>query len=365
MSKKLNVLYLPSTPLNILVCVAHAIEHQATQNAKLILIDQTLVTDNPYIKALKAWKESPFIDVEIMSGKASGWQKYQERQSNFLHLAEVKSSFLPDVIAVGSDRRVEFQYLMHLCQSSVKPVNAWYLDDGYYSYAGRPYKWYKDLVSSAVKKMAYGFWWEEPKTIGSSSLIDKAWVFRPELVHPSLKTKQLKPIGNNWFHSEEFTVFAKEVFKAFQINETFFDELQQLDLLWVLPHPADYADDELRAQVDALLERAFQAGLRIGVKYHPRFTERDTFSYQSRFNALLMPNSIAFEFLLPILAKQLLMISGLGTSLMTAKWLGEALNVNAIISKNSETAKSDQALYSTMDIPVYNDCQKIRVEGYR
>ena len=363
MSCKLNVLYLPSTPLNILVCVAHAIKHQATQNAKLILIDQTVITDNPYIQALKGWKQSPFVDVEIMSGKASGWQKYQERKRNFAHLERVNNAFAPDIIAVGSDRRVEFQYLMHLCQQNSKMVEAWYLDDGYYSYAGRPYKWYKDLVSSVVKKIAYGFWWEEPKTIGSSSLIDKAWLFRPQLVHPYLKTKKLESISSDWFHSEKFASFAKEVFKAFQINDAFFKELQQLDLFWVLPHPADYSDPELREQVDALLDRAFQKGLRIGVKYHPRFIEKDAFLYQTRFNALLMPNAIAFEFLLPVLAKQLLMLSGLGTSLMTAKWLGEDLNVNAIISKNSETGKDDQALYSAMEIPVYTDCQKILIEG--
>ncbi len=146
-----RILYMPSTPLNVLVSAALANARRETDVAELWLIDQKKLGDNLYIRALTAWQETPFKQLKILPGVAKGRPKLQERRDNFERIKQGLTAFYPDVIAVGSDRRIEFQYAMHQVKKQANTVQGWYLDDGLYSYAGRPHHVIKDGINALIK----------------------------------------------------------------------------------------------------------------------------------------------------------------------------------------------------------------------
>ncbi|PIX81028.1 MAG: hypothetical protein COZ36_00015, partial [Piscirickettsiaceae bacterium CG_4_10_14_3_um_filter_44_349] len=103
-----RLLFLPSTPLNVLLSAAFALQQDSQTVMELWLIDQRKMDNNPYSKALLDWKQSPFKQIKLLPGQAKGLQKLKERRQNFATLRDGLEQFKPNQIMVGSDRRIEF-----------------------------------------------------------------------------------------------------------------------------------------------------------------------------------------------------------------------------------------------------------------
>ncbi|MEA1988998.1 MAG: hypothetical protein U9N57_07310 [Pseudomonadota bacterium] len=352
---KQKVLYLPSTPLNILLSVAHAIDNSEEQNAKLVLIDQKTTENNVYLAALTSWESSPFDEVLITSGHHSGRQKLVERKKTLSKLAGLVERFPVDAIAVGSDRRVEFQYMMHLRSQKTEKIEGWYLDDGLYSYAGRPTKWFKDQVSSILKKISYGFWWREPKTVGASSWIHQAWLFRPNQAVPELKLKHPHVIEPDWFTNLEVQQFSKQVCGAFGLDQVRLNILQTIDLFVLIPHPNNLK--KMKGYEDRLhnfLKQLHQLGIKVAAKYHPRTDQSDPLGLVQKYDATLVASELAFEFVLPFLKIHSVVVGDIGTALLTAKWLRPDLKTRAILNSESKFEFGFNSFLKKLDI-VVND----------
>ena len=351
-----KVLYLPSTPLNTLVSVAHAVSQASQQTSKLLLIDQNSDEQNVYFKALKNWKTSPFIAVEAMLGNAKGQQKLIQRKANFKRLEELVKQFPADVIAVGSDRRIEFQYLMHIRRKASSAVEGWYLDDGLYSYAGRPYHWLKDSVNSILKKLSYGFWWEEPKTVGASSLIKKAWLFRPNIVIPELQVKALNAMPNEWFIHPSVLDFSQQVLEGFGSDESCTSLLKKIDVLILTPHPNNILKmPGYKKRLEELLVKLHKLNLNVAIKPHPKSSEEDFSSWHNEYQVSIIPSLLAFEFVLPMLKPSMKVVGDVGTSVLTAKWLRSDLEVGAVLNSESKFESRFVSILNKLEIPVNND----------
>ncbi|GKT12658.1 MAG: hypothetical protein ISEC1_P1637 [Thiomicrorhabdus sp.] len=352
---KQRVLYLPSTPLNVFVSVAHAAAFSKQQVSQLVLIDQQNIDDNVYFNALKIWPTSPFEKLDLLAGKAKGRDKLAERKQNFQKLVQIIEQFQPDVIAVGSDRRVEFQYLMHYCKQQKISVEAWYLDDGLYSYAGRPNEGLKDWVNSTLKKMAYGFWWEEPKTVGASSLIGKVWLFQPEHAVDALKTKESFLIQPDWFTSKPILEFSKLLLTAFSVSNSVLEALQNTSLLLLLPHPDEFKKmPGYEANVCAFVKRVTESGQTLAVKYHPRVEGADPLGLAAEYNARIIPSGLAFEFLLPFFKEKMDLVGDVSTVLLTAKWLRPDIRGVAVLSDDDAFQNSFKVLFETLGVNIEN-----------
>lgn len=351
-----KVLYLPSTPLNTLVSVAHAVSQTSKQTSKLLLIDQSSDHNNVYFKALKNWKTSPFIAVEVMLGDSKGKQKLIQRNANFKRLAEFVKKFSADAIAVGSDRRIEFQYLMHLRREGVSAVEGWYLDDGLYSYAGRPYHWLKDSINSILKKLTYGFWWEEPKTVGASSLIQQAWLFRPNIAIPELQVKALHAMPNEWFTHPAVLDFSHEVLECFGYDDNFTLLLKKIDVLILTPHPNNIMKmPGFKKRLEYLLVKLHKLNLNVAIKPHPKSMEEDFLSWQNEYQVSIIPSLLAFEFVLPMLKPSMKVVGDVGTSVLTAKWLRSDLEVGAVLNSESKFESRFEPILNKLEIPVHKD----------
>lgn len=363
-SNKKKVLYLPSTPLNVLIAAAHATAFSEEQISQVVLIDQKSLDDNVYFNALNHWQDSPFECVDLTLGQAKGWDKVTERKDNFAKLAGLVEPFQPDVIAVGSDRRVEFQYLMHLCKSKLSAVQGWYLDDGLYSYAGRPYRWFKDAINSVLKKMSYGLWWQEPKTVGASSWIDQAWLFQPSHAVVALQAKQCHLIDPKWFTSDQVKGLSKTVLSNYQVNDSVLQTLQSVGVFLLIPHPNNIKKmTGYEKRIFRFLAFLKQQGVSIAVKYHPRTPLADPLNLVREYNVLLLPSGLAFEFILPFLKWQSHVIGDVGTALLTAQWLRPDLKVTAVLAEEDEFQKTFKRIYEQLGLSIEIEFSNIQGLG--
>jgi hypothetical protein len=351
--QKTRVLYLPSTPLNLLVSVAHATAYNDEQNAQLVLIDQKSLDNNPYFKALIGWEESPFEQVDLTIGKAKGFNKLAERKVNFSKLVNIAHSFKPSVIAVGSDRRVEFQFLMQYCRQKVGLVSGWYMDDGLYSYAGRPYKWFKDKINGILKKLVYGLWWQEPQTIGASTWIDQAWLFSPKHAITPLQQKQIALIKPEWFDQRQVVSFSERVLLQFALDQTVKSRIQTADLFLLIPHPNNIKKmTGYENRIELFLTELNQLGLKVMIKYHPRSQGKDALNLAERYGAYVLPNNLAFEFVLPLINSSAIILGDVSTVLMTARWLRPDITTLAVLAEDDEFAQRFRSIIHGFEIPI-------------
>ncbi len=360
-SNKKKVLYLPSTPLNVLIAVAHATAFSEEQISQVVLIDQKSLDDNVYFNALNHWQDSPFESVDLTLGQAKGWDKVTERKGNFAKLAGLVNRFKPGVIAVGSDRRVEFQYVMHICQLKPSATEGWYLDDGLYSYAGRPYKWFKDAINSGLKKMSYGLWWQEPKTVGASNWIDQAWLFQPKHAVAALQAKQCHVIDPEWFTSDQVKGLSKAILSDYQVNDSVLQTLQSVGVFLLIPHPNNIKKmTGYEKRIFKFLAFLKQQGISVAVKYHPRTPQADPLKLVKEYNALLLPSGLAFEFILPFLKGQSHVIGDVGTALLTAQWLRPDLQITAVLAEDDEFQKTFKRIYEQLGLSMVTEFSSIQ-----
>lgn len=354
-----KVLYLPSTPLNILVATAQALALKDVQESYIILIDQKNDQGNVYFQSLKAWLDSPYKLVRILPGKAKGFEKAQERKANFTVLKELLEEYRFDVVATGSDRRVEFQYTMHMLTQGVSNagvVEGWYLDDGLYSYSGRKYHWYKDEFNKILKKLIYGLWWKEPSTVGASAWINKAWLFRPSKSIDELKSKDSQQLRSEWFISDALLQFNRIVCNRFGLDEKGLSKVQEASWFLLIPHPNNIAKmsgykHRLKSFVSSLLNR----GDKIAIKYHPRTEGSDPLNLATNANVTEVPAGLAFEFLLPFFIADCKVVGDVGTALLTAKWLRPDLQTYAVLSGDDDFQSSFNDIYEQLNVHIVSD----------
>jgi hypothetical protein len=325
-----KILYLPSTPLNLLISLVLAVHFREQQTARLILIDQRKVKDNPYYDLLKGWKESPFESVHCLSGQAKGSQKIRERRENFAWLGQYIAKWQPQGVAVGSDRRIEFQYVMALLQTRYQPAVGHYLDDGLYSYTGKSVSRWTAAVSGFLHRQVYGQWWREPDTIGASAWIQEAWVFQPQQVVAALAEKQRHELLADWFQAPAIRQFAQMAWARLSKQSHF----PSFDRLLLLPHPNNAK--KMRGYEKKMNEKIntwLQNGQKVAIKYHPRVGDEDPWALGKNDGVILLPSALATELLLPLLPNSVSIVGDVGTALLTARWLRPELKVIAQLSE--------------------------------
>ena len=353
-----NVLYLPSTPLNVFVSAALALHHQTQDKAELWLIDQRQSKEeNLYFHALNNWTLSPFQNVRLWTSNSKGWAKLGERHQTFAQMSQALSSFVPEKIAVGSDRRVEFQYAMHCLTDLRHPVEGWYLDDGLYTYAGHYRSKLAHYVNALSKKIAYGNWWQEPITIGASHWIHRLFLFRPQYAIADLAEKPSMALESQLLQQLALQSFSVSLCELLDYDVT---SLTDVDLIMILPHPHDRAKmQDYDQKVRDFIVQASARGHRVAVKYHPREVGVDPLLLQAAGASQLIPASLAFEFVLPFLKAGTQIVADVCTVLFTAKWLRDDLEVMAILNPSDPYQCTFLPLMRSLKMPTLNHFQQI------
>lgn len=356
-------LYMPSTPLNILVSCAIALQQKKLEAEKvhqqLWLIDQRLdKQNNPYFKALMSWNNSPFESIRLFGSGSGGRSKIAHRRHVLEEMGSLLNTTHIDEVLVGSDRRVEFQYVMNLLTATKKQTTKGvYIDDGLYSYSGRKQHKLKDSVNAILKKCFYGAWWQEPSTVGASSWIEKAWLFKPEKAYKSLQAKQLYQLDTLWFEEQALVELSSLLAKELKFD---LSELTEIDLMVLIPHPNNIKKmSSYKTNISRLIKVFASKGLKVGVKYHPRTQGEDPLNLIRQGANCLVPSMFAFEFCLPILPGNCTLVGDVGTALLSARWLRPNLNVIAVLNPLDTFQKRFIEVSELMGVKVVDDFEEI------
>ena len=335
-----EVIYLPSTPFNLFLSLIDMLERQP-EKAWLIMIDQKAAL--PYLELLQGNADFPLVGVHTLQA-ASGWKKPFVRRSQFEQLWRWVEASHPAEIVVGSDRRIEFQYLMHrFSQTGSRPLGV-YLDDGLYSYL-----WWKhsrlDLewwVNNFLKKVVYGAWWDQPRTIGDSRWVDKARLLFPAMARPPLLQKRTERIAVELSCAPAMQKLASELAGLMGIEA---NRLSSIRKLILLPHPVHMKRRPELVQV--LRHELDQSEGLTAIKYHPRYEGRDPLSLLSP-ETLLLPNNVAYEFMLPLLSDETEVVGDLSTVMLSTKLLRPQIRCR-LLSRFDECDEKSQAMHSLFE----------------
>ena len=323
-------LFLASTPFNVLTAAMVALTLPDGDSAELGLIDQTSTTQS-FRDALQGWSQSPFRTHHLVSQKTSRRNKRRQRQQAFRTLDGILQDLNPQWIYTGNDRRIEFQYAM--AHSQAKGV---YLDDGTYSYLGKPSHWLKDqVIDQCLKKLAYGFWWRQPPTIGASSWIDHSVLAFPDSALPSLKRKPVEPLPQNLTHPA-FTELANLCLSS---TPEVASQIPQVNALLLLPHESITVD-----RPDRFGQWLSNNGQVVAYKHHPRTQENQRTSHHTQSfwsvpeDAMALPPATPMEIILPLLPQKSRVLGTLSTALLTAKWLRPDAAVHVVATGEGDPA---------------------------
>ncbi len=342
-------LFLVSTPLHLLVTLS-IVSHEQLNNVHLIFIDQVSGKKNHYFDILKQWKDSPFLSIDIFfRPQKSPLKKLKQRRQTFSDLAVLCQRFQSQHIYVGNDRRIEFQWCMHQMQAMGKPATGYYLDEGTFTYVGRPasFTWSDQYIDNALKKISYGLWWKHPPTVGASDWISTVYASYPAIVHPLLAKKNIKELSLDYWHSPALLEFCQLLLLALAKGVDF----NHYDEVYTLPHESVIeANHNYKQQVYALIEQACLEGKRVAVKYHPRDLQHDALGVLGIKGTDLLPAAIPFEAMLPLLKSKITIIGDFSSALISTKILRPDLIAMAIDQPNANNKAAFLDLYQRLGI---------------
>lgn len=345
-----NDLYLASTPLHILNSVAIASSRKASE-AHLILIDQADAKTNPYYQLLINWKSSPFRTVHIFPGRIKGLrQRLSSRKRVFQQITEIISDLNPGCIFTGNDRRIEFQYAMH-CQEKINRRCAVgvYMDEGTYTYIGREASLSisDKYIDNTVKKLIYGFWWENPATIGASSWIKEIYAAYPSEVHDLLTSKTCHSLQPCYTSNPVIESFCSELVSKFNTD---IREIRSLDAVLTLPHESIIEGiSNYKQSMETALEQLLNAGMRVGVKHHPRNITEDILTRSDNKNIYIMPEELPFEATLPLL-HDCIIVGDVSSALINARWLKPGSKILSITNPLNPFSDAFEALFHNIGV---------------
>ena len=341
--------YFISSPLHLLFSANLAIQNKGQRNIA-ILISKTSAQIDFFSGVLKN-DQSVFSELlSFERGQQQG--KTAERKRRLKLISDFVQKNPPQRIYTGTDRRVEFQFAMYSARKSNPNVKGIYLDEGMATYLGHRYmdrlqhKW----VDPLLKKLAYGFWWNNPLIIGHSKWIDEVYAAFPDCVHPLLHSKKIQPMNQNHFNSDEFNAFALALVSSSSIE---CKSLSNIRLLILLTLESFYDNPE--KHLSQIIQQATKhiPIEQIAIKAHPRSKAIE--KYRELYpQAAFLDNQVGLELLLPHLNRDTIFIGDISSTLMTIKWFNSDAKLGAVELKQdsySQTMEDIKSLYQKIGVP--------------
>jgi hypothetical protein len=337
-------LYFISSPLHFLVASNLAVQNANHRNIAVLISKQQALADS--LKNACASVSGIFDQVHLLGPAIGNKSKRDIRKQSESLLKEYGRI---DKIFTGNDRRYEFQYMMHIASIKNEEVCGIYIDDGAISYLG--HKSINNIahryIDPLLKIIANGAWWRNSLTVGASSWIDEAYLAFPQHAHPLLQSKRL--------HQIDPDIFSKDIFSELMTallgpNGVDIVALRELKVIVTLPHEdlCKHSQKELEGLYQGLREK-FSPD-QISVKAHPRSMD-DEFLTTVFPDAKVLNKSIGFEFMLPVFAKDAIILGDVSSTLLTARWLRPDLSAFKFGADSKDSRML--ALFNKLNIQSY------------
>ena len=221
--------------------------------------------------------------------------------------------------------------------------------DGTFTYVGRKASsTFSDaFIDNWLKKLSYGLWWKNPRTVGESAWISDIHVAFPKLIDDRLKQKSICQLDHNKFTSPEMLKLSESILSFYHVGA---ERLSALDGLFTLPHESLFIQNpEYRTILLQQINEMKANGLHVAAKYHPRNSDPDLLNL-TKAGVDLLPAGVSFEAILPLLPTSTHIIGDLSSTLLIARWLRPELKVTSICS--AEGNPDFIELFHSLDIEV-------------
>jgi hypothetical protein len=341
--------YFASTILHLYAAASIAAGRQ-DESAHLIFIDQPEDKEYPLCSIVQCWEASPFVSVKLLPGRFKGTlNKLKKRKQLFRHLEKIITDLKPNNIFVGNDRRIEFQFSMHITETLGLETQGHYMDEGTFTYVGRKASasFSDSIVDNWLKKLSYGLWWKNPLTVGESAWVSTVHVAFPDLIDQRLRKKVIKQLDSNAFTSSSMMQLSTNILEFYAFDSA---KLSHVDALFTLPHESLFANNvSYREQILAQIKDLKDQGLKVAAKYHPRNSKPDALNLVAA-GVELIPAGISFEAILPLLPKKTHIVGDLSSTLLIARWLRPELDVTSIYT--GEGNPDFNALFRALNITI-------------
>ena len=253
-------------------------------------------------------------------------------------------------VFTGNDRRMEFQYAMHVISRQHANVEGIYLDEGAVTYIGHKsmHRIQHRYIDPLFKKIFYGRWYKLAITTGASAWVNTVCAAFPDAIHPLLRSKKVVGIPSAPFQTQAYKDLALAMLKDYPDMAP---QLRGIKMIWTLPHEGAYLKGASEYQDIARQLAMYLQPSQIAIKPHPRITN------QSILHALfpgmqLLEHRIGMEALLPLLDCDCVVAGDISSTLLTTRWLRPDLQVVGIMCNASVPAEIRHLYQDVLKIPM-------------
>lgn len=338
--------YFVSTLLHLFVATSLA-QSKPDERSVLVYIDQPEGVEPLAYQLTRRWSRSPFAEHILFFGRfRGGLNKLKKRKALFRKIDALIRQERPGNIYVGNDRRIEFQYAMHVAETlQLNPVGH-YMDEGTFTYVGRQAssQFGDVVVDNLLKKLSYGLWWKNPTTVGASDWISEIHVAFPEQIDSRLTSKAVSQLTPESFQCPALIELSEMMLADVDVSS---DDIAELDVLLTLPHESLFQKDSTYA--DKILSIVNGLEGRVAVKYHPRNSAEDALGL-TQHGVKLLPSKVSFEAVLPHLKGSAKVIGDVSSTLLLTRWLRPEVEV--ISYRNGNENEAFEQLFQNLEIDV-------------
>ena len=345
-----DAFYFVSTPLNTILATLLALQ-KPEERSHLLFVDRREGASNPMMEALMRWPGSPFDTLHTLVTKGKKpWQNYTLRKKAFSALDTLVARYRPAPLYTCNDRRIEFLFGIEAARRlGYTPHNS-YIDDGVYSYFPTEKKWYQESFPEQwLKQALYGSWYRVPRVVGSSALLDDAYLLFPEQAHRYLRHKPLHRLDLAPLRQAPM----QKLFDTYlDVTKTPLPELSAVATLFILPHSSLF---KRYAPFVAMVTRKVAetaAPGSVGIKYHPREAIPDLLELTRSAAVTAVPSAVPFEILLPKLGEGTALVGNVSTALLTAKLIRPDIRVTAFVPRDDRRSQMLIPLFKVLGIGV-------------
>lgn len=308
------------TPNHVLLASVIA-QVRAPRKAHLVVIHEFELAEQ-YAALTRIWPDAPFAHVEILPGiftQTSLANRRRQVRANSIALRRLVSRLQPQELYVFHDGRPDIQAALFQAKRSAAQVCCTYVEDGLGAYDSSVTPAHS-LPARVLAKLYYGYWWQDIGVRGCSSWIDRAMGIFPEVFRPELHHLPAQAISADALHTA-LTSGLLDFYRHVHALQP--AQVTDLNGLLILPH-SGWMDQfrEYHAILHTVLQAFQHAGLRIGVKYHPREEQDDYLQLAAIPYLTILPKEVPAEIIYALAAAQLRVVVGdLSASILTARWM--------------------------------------------
>ncbi len=334
-----------SSPLHFLIAANISIQSVRNESVLVIMARDGGIADRFRLAA----EQHPDIFNRIIVLPIEANQGRRTRSPRFRAIKELFSVAGQARLFTGNDRRLDFQYAMHVATESGARPQGIYMDEGAVTYMG-----HKSMnriahryIDPLFKRLFIGRWYQPAITTGASAWVDTLYAAFPEHVHPLLKKKPLVAIASEPFATPQFKALARDMLPD---GEASAEALRGIKVVVTLPHEASYIHAPATYEaISGHLLAHFEPS-QVAIKPHPRITDRDLLTRLFP-GAILLEPTVGMEVLLALLDEDCLVAGDISSTLLTTKWLRPSLPVVALMV-HAAPPELMTDLYTALEIPM-------------